>query len=47
MPFDNLLGDLLDGAFQSLTDKFKQDNSSNDSVKLIVDNSIGDTFTFF
>ena len=47
MPFDYLLGDLLDGAFQSLTDKFKQDNNSNDSVKLIVDNSMGDTFTFF
>ena len=46
MPFDDLLGDLLDGAFQSLTDKFKQDDSKHDTVKLIIDNSIGDTFTF-
>ncbi len=46
MPFDNLLEDLLDGAFQSLTDKFKQDSSKLDSVKLIVDHAIGDTFTF-
>ena len=46
MPFDNLIGDLLDAAFQSLTDKFKQDDSKFDSVKLIVDNVNGDTFNF-
>jgi hypothetical protein len=46
MPFDNLIGDLIDVAFESLTDKFKQDDSNFDSIKLIVDNLNGDTFTF-
>jgi hypothetical protein len=46
MPFDNLLGELLDAAFQSLSEKFEQDDNDYDSVKLIVDHSLGDTFTF-
>lgn len=46
MPFDILIENLLDAAFESLTDKFKQDHSNYDSVKLIIDNVNGDTFTF-
>jgi hypothetical protein len=46
MPFDNLLEDLLDTAFESLSKKFKHDDSNYDSVKLIVDHALGDTFTF-
>ena len=46
MPLDNLLGELVDAAFQSLSDKFKKDGSNHDSVKLIIDDAKGDTFTF-
>lgn len=46
MPFDELLGDLFENAFQSLSEKSKHDDNNCDSVKLIVDHAIGDTFTF-
>ena len=46
MPFDNLLGNLLDAGFQSLSEKDKLDDSNYDSVKLTVDDANGDTFTF-
>jgi hypothetical protein len=46
MAFDSLLEDLLDAGFESLSEKFKQDDSNYDSIKLIVDNALGDTFTF-
>jgi hypothetical protein len=46
MPLDSLTGDLIEAAFESLAEKFKEDNSGDDSVKLIVDHAIGDVFSF-
>ncbi len=46
MPFDDLLGDLLDAGFQSLSETFKHDKSSYDFVKLIFDEANGDMFSF-
>ena len=46
MPFDDLLGDLLDAASDFLSDKCKHDYSHCDSLKLIVSKASGDGFTF-
>lgn len=46
MPFDDLLGDLLDAVSDYLSEEFNNDDSHLDSVKLIVSEASGDVFTF-
>ena len=46
MPFDDLLGDLLDAVSDYLSEEFNNDDSHLDSVKLIVSEASGDGFTF-